>query len=58
MDEENYPDKLQQLRVPVIEDSVCINPDVWGYDFNTSARMCAGYLAGKMNMCSVKIRCS
>jgi hypothetical protein len=49
---EGMPNKLQQLKVPVWDDSICTKNEVWGPTFNTTARICTGYLSGGRNVCS------
>lgn len=49
------PDLLQQLVAPVLFDNTCSRPDVWGLLFNPNTSLCAGYLEGKRNICTVSI---
>lgn len=54
MDNRNgRPDRLRQLKIPLLADTVCSRNDVWGSYYNKNSMMCAGSLSGGSNFCSV-----
>lgn len=48
----SYPDELRQVSVPVLADSTCSDPTVYGTSFHASTMLCAGsYPFGGQDSC-------
>jgi secreted trypsin-like serine protease len=43
---------LRVATVPIIADSTCASPSVYGSDFYSSSMVCAGYLSGGVDSCN------
>jgi secreted trypsin-like serine protease len=45
-------DKLRAAQVPIVGDSTCASPSVYGGDFDESTMVCAGVLSGGTDTCN------
>lgn len=56
-DNQQAPDTLHEIHVPVPDDWYCTRPNVWGRwpsnMFNITETICAGYPNGFANVCKV-----
>jgi secreted trypsin-like serine protease len=44
-------DTLQSATVPIVDDSTCGSPTVYGSDFDPATMVCAGYMTGGVDTC-------
>lgn len=49
-------DILNQVFVPVLDDSICMRSDWYGGEFLPYTSLCAGYAAGGKDSCTVRYR--